>query len=256
MLLALDVGNSNLHLAEFIIKKQPKLLNTYYYPQTQEGRKQFLVHLKKYSSSCKLILSDAYGVTRISDQEVFEAILKKFSWYYILRPDNFFGLKICYQPKTSLGTDRLASAYGAYLKYQRDSVIVDFGTATTINLVTKQGIFRGGLILPGLQKLKDGYPRHLLEKITLPLRTLRPQPISITTAQGLQSGLYYAIMTPIIEVIKNYQKIIKKKLFLIGTGGAINLYPPVKKIFNIIDANLTLWGLAYIYQNINEVSYD
>ncbi|MEO0072683.1 MAG: type III pantothenate kinase [candidate division WOR-3 bacterium] len=248
MLVAIDVGNSNIHLGEFTIAEKPKLRSVRLFSQTPTGRRDFYTQLAQYSSASLFIISDARGQKALTTDDEFLRIQEKFPKFIILRPKDLLGLKISYQPQQSLGTDRIAAAYGAYKEYQKDLVVIDFGTATTINLVTHGGEFLGGLILPGIHSIISGYPQHLVQVTNFRYSPLQPKPIATTTSQAVKFGLYYTVVRPILEIIKSYEERLKNKLFLVATGGGLKLYPPVKKIFHVINPYLTLKGLAYIYQ--------
>ncbi|MDW7988333.1 MAG: type III pantothenate kinase, partial [candidate division WOR-3 bacterium] len=210
MLIAIDVGNSNIHLGEFTGKKL-RLKKSFCFPHTEDGYREFYTQLARYSLNDALIISDARSNKALRKNEEFLHIAQRFCKFIILQSNKFWGLKIHYQPKQSLGTDRIIGAYCAYLDYRKDLVTVDFGTATTINLVTKKGEYLGGLILPGVASIINSYPTHLL-KYTQSTRFISaPNPITTTTSQGIKIGLYYTIILPILEVIKNYEKMLKSK---------------------------------------------
>ena len=255
MFLAVDVGNSNIHAGLFKENPIPKLLNTKAFPCTTKGINQFILYVKNCKSAKGLILSDAYGQTSIADNNLFKQIVKTIPNFVIFTSSIDCGLKINYRPKSSLGTDRIANCVAAHALYKTNCLVIDFGTATTFNVVTKHGEFLGGLITPGIQGLINALPIHLKMK-DIELKNIQPNLLAQTTLQSLHSGLYYWAINAITQIKCDMEKYLKTKLFMIATGGGINLIPNIKNIFNNIDANLTLKGLAIIYQNIKGVSYD
>jgi len=158
-------------------------------------------------------------------------------------------LKIKYYPKASLGTDRIANCVAAYTIYKKDCLVIDFGTAITYNAVSKQGVFQGGLITCGIQGLYDILPTHLklLNKKT---KGGNQNTLALTTSQAVKSGLYYSVIGVIEKIKSDIQKNLNKKLYIIATGGGANFIPNLKHILNDVDVNLTLKGLAIIYQRI------
>lgn len=249
MFIAVDVGNSNIHLGIFNESRIPKLIKTYQYPCNQKGKAQFITFIKNQKKINGLIISDAYGKTSIMKLKGFKKITSQIPNFILLTPETDCGLKINYQPKSSLGTDRIANCIATHTIYQKDCLIIDFGTATTFNVVSKQGEFLGGLILPGIKMMFKSYPQHLIKRHKLKIK--RPGVLEISTSQAINSGLYYSIISAIIMVKKEMEKQLKTKLYTIATGNGINLIPNLKTIFDNIDEHLTLRGLSIIYHKNN-----
>lgn len=247
MYLAIDVGNSNIHLGLFKEKSTPQLIKTIIFPCTEKINKQFLSFLKQYQQVNGLILSDSYGETSILQNKQFQQSIKSIPNFVLLTPHTECGLKIKYQPKSSLGTDRIANCVAAYTLYKKDCLIVDFGTATTFNLVLKSGEFKGGLITPGIMNLIKSYPSHLTKNYNI---SGKFRPYQQSTQQAIKSGIYFTVMALIEKVLKEMEASLKTKLYTTATGWGIKLIPGIKNIFNNIDANLTLKGLAIIFQKI------
>lgn len=172
------------------------------------------------------------------------ACLKYFDMSpFILGPGVKTGLKIKYQNPAEVGSDRIANAVAAQNLYpDRDKIIVDFGTATTICVVTADKTYQGGVIMAGLN-----LSMNALEEKTAKLNSveiIRPSEIlGRTTNTSIQSGLYFGHLFSIEGIIsKIKEEGIVKEPMIIATGGFSSLYESTKT-FDIIDGDLVLKGL-------------
>jgi len=249
MFLAVDVGNSNIHVGLFT---QTKPVKTFIFPCGKQGLNQFFFFLKRYRDIKGLILSDAYGTTRISKTSELKELTEGLDNYILLTPDTDCGLKIKYNPKSSLGTDRIANCVAAHTIYQRDCLVVDFGTATTFNMVSKQGEFLGGLILPGITSIYNAYPQHLLKNTNVKNLKRKPDVCVFSTSQAVNFGVYYTFIGAVEKIKQEIEMKLKRKVYTIAAGGGVKFIPKSNMLFNDIDRNLTLKGLAIIYKRLSE----
>ncbi|MGB4407342.1 MAG: type III pantothenate kinase [Sphaerochaeta sp.] len=170
---------------------------------------------------------------------------------FALKPGVKTGLKIKYNNPSDVGSDRIADAIGAYTKYpDRNIIIVDFGTATTIEVLTKEKEYLGGAIVPGLkiamQALEERTAR--LPKVEI-IKAV--QACGRTTIESIQSGLYYGHVGLIREIT---EAIIKENFkgerpLVIGTGGFSSLFSD-SGLFDEIIPDLVLDGI-YKAQELN-----
>ncbi len=162
-------------------------------------------------------------------------------------------LKICYN-RRFLGADRLCAAVGGYLRYHRDLIVVDFGTAITLNIVHKEGVFLGGPIFPGVQMMLSALAQktHRLPEVNF----VRRQRLTVTTTQeAIQSGVFNLIVGGLHYMVNRLNAETKRNYFIVGTGGASSLFRKHLKLINRIDPDLTSRGLAalfYINRRKNE----
>lgn len=169
---------------------------------------------------------------------------------FILGPGVRTGLKIKYKNPAEVGADRIANAIAAYDMYpDKDVLIVDFGTATTICLVTKDKTYQGGVILAGLNLSMKG-----LEEKTAKLKSveiLKPEStLGTTTTASIQSGLYYGhffAIKGIIDKIKKEHIGEERESLVIGTGGFSSLFEG-EDLFSSVDSDLVLRGLLKSYK--------
>jgi len=146
--------------------------------------------------------------------------------------------------KKQIGSDRIANAIGAYYKYKCNCIVLDFGTATTFDVIDK-GIYRGGIIAPGvglslrtLIKKADQIPSFTLKKID--------DVIGNNTVSALRSGFFWGYIGLINSVLNLIKKKTKKKYKVILTGGFSLLFKSSIKSKIVIDKDITIIGLIEI----------
>ncbi|MFC1497056.1 type III pantothenate kinase [Verrucomicrobiota bacterium] len=164
------------------------------------------------------------------------------------------GIHIDYPKPSSIGADRIANACGAVYRYGTPAIVIDFGTALTFDVVSKDNKYIGGVIAPGLPLMTD----YLAEKTALlPHIELRDQcsKIGRSTEGAMRIGAhvgYRGIVREVIMYLK--QNLDMKKVHLCATGGYAKW---VLKGLNMpfkFDPNLTLYGLMNIWELNTKVS--
>jgi len=157
-----------------------------------------------------------------------------------------FSFKIALPNKRELGADLLANAEAASRLYDAPLIIVDIGTALTICVVNKKKEHVGGIIYPGMQISHDAlYTKASKLK---PVSFKKPKElIGTTTTSAIQSGLlngYAILIDGFIDKIKKIPKF--KTAKVVGTGGLLPIIKDDIKNIDIINPDLTLWGIYYI----------
>lgn len=158
------------------------------------------------------------------------------------------GINIKYQTPQRLGADRLVNAVSAMIKYGGPCIVVDFGTATTFSIVSRDKQFIGGAICPGIKTSMDSLVSSASK---LPLFELRKpdKVIGKTTISNMQSGFVNGFFGMVEYMIEEFREEMNEpNALVIATGGLSQLMLAHKrKIIDIIDRDLTLNGLKYIY---------
>ena len=156
-------------------------------------------------------------------------------------------VKINIKNKNQVGSDRIANAAGVYKKYKSNSIVIDFGTATTFDVINKNGVYNGGVIAPGinlsiksLSVAADQIPLFLIKK--------QKKTIGKNTIEALRSGFYWGYLGLINNIILMIQKETKKKYKIIFTGGYANLFKTsIIRPFTV-DRNITIEGIIEIFK--------
>ena len=156
------------------------------------------------------------------------------------------GLKICYHNPQEIGADRLATAAAGYHKYGRPLIIVDFGTATTFDVINAKGEYLGGCICPGVNLSAEGLFRHTAK---LPrVDVVRPaQVIGQDTVTSMQSGLFYGYVAMADGLIGYMEQELGCRPHVVATGGLASLVGESSSKIKTIEPWLILEGLRLIY---------
>ena len=246
--LIVDIGNTDTKIC--IINSNFKILtkinfNTYNIKKINFIKKKIKLLIKN-KKIYKTVFFSSVVPTAFN---IFKNILKKkFKFNSLEVKDiNFKKLiKIKANEKQS-GSDRIANAIGSYYNYQSDCVVLDFGTATTFDVVV-DGIYKGGVIAPGLSLSLN----NLVSKAEqLPFFTIKKSKkvIGTNTVSALRSGFFWGYVGLIDNIITLIKKESKKKLIVILTGGFSHLFKDAIKSKAFIDEDITIKGLIQIAKN-------
>mgnify|MGYP001279311723 FL=1 len=156
-------------------------------------------------------------------------------------------IKIQIKNKKQVGSDRIANAVGVYKKYKNNCIVLDFGTATTFDVITKEGVYKGGVIAPGvnlsiksLTSSADQIPFFSIKK--------QKKIIGKNTLEALRSGFYWGYTGLINNIILKIENETRKKYKIIFTGGYAKIFKTsiIRKF--TIDTNITIKGIIEIFK--------
>ena len=168
---------------------------------------------------------------------------------YIIGKDLVVPLKNLYRNPKQVGQDRLVNAYAAVMLYKAPLIVVDFGTAVTFDVISKDREYLGGMILPGLAISLDTLAERtaLLPKVKLD----KPKEfIGRDTKTSMLSGIVYGFAALTDDLAQRIKDKIGRQAKLIATGGNIALIAGYCKSIDKIDRDLTLKGLSFIYEGL------
>lgn len=163
------------------------------------------------------------------------------------RPGIDLGIEVLIDKPAEVGADRLANAVGARLLYARPVIVVDFGTATTFDIIDAKGNYCGGIIAPGinlsLQALHEAtakLPRIAVERPA--------QVIGKDTLSAMQSGIYWGYISLIEGLAARIQKEYPDPLKVVATGGLAPMFVGATPVLDHIEPEITMIGLREIYR--------
>jgi type III pantothenate kinase len=164
----------------------------------------------------------------------------------VIGPGIKTGMPILYENPREVGADRIVNAVAAYERWKQGLVIIDFGTATTFDVVTPKGEYLGGAIAPGVGISADALYHHAAK---LPrVEVTRPKVvIGRNTVASMQSGLYFGYVGLVDGVVQRMQKEVDFPTKVVATGGLAPLIAKESKTIEDSDEMLTLWGLKIIF---------
>lgn len=254
MLLTIDIGNTNIVIGVF---KKDEIVKTYRLSsrvlRTSDEYALDITSLLYFDKITKDDVEDVIISSVVPPLDpIFERSIEK-----IFNKKPFFAnismklpIKIEIDNINELGIDRVVGSSMAYEITKWATVIVDFGTATTFDVINKEGIFIGGAIAPGiLLSLESLISRTAkLPKVEL---TLPKSPIGRNTINAIQSGFLYGWSGIVEKVVKEIESSLKENVKVIITGGASHFVLPLIKLNYIYEKDLILKGLNLIY-NLNK----
>ncbi|MBX7531523.1 type III pantothenate kinase [Qipengyuania sp. 1XM1-15A] len=158
-----------------------------------------------------------------------------------------WGIEVDVDEPRSLGADRALNAIAAHAKYEGDLVVIDFGTATTIDAVDFNGAYKGGIIAPGINLSLDALvgntaklPRIAIEK---PSST---SVIGRNTEDQMLIGVFWGYVALIEGLVARMKAEIGRPATVVATGGLALLFDEITDLFDEVDSDLTLDGLAML----------
>ena len=156
------------------------------------------------------------------------------------------GVRVRYDPPRDVGADRIVDAAAAFSAYGGPVIVVDIGTATVLDAVTEDGDYLGGAIAPGISIAADSlfHATAMLRRVEL---TPPPSAIGRNTVHALQSGLVFGYSELVRGMVSRFKRELGANAKVIATGGLANVIENRPKIFDATDPNLTLTGLKLVY---------
>jgi len=241
MILTIDLGNTNIVFGLF---KGNRLIRQWRRPSDR---------YKKIPHNFKCEGVVVASVVPVLDAPLRTEIKKRLGANpHFVTGKNIRGLKIRIRNKSEVGADRLVDALAAYKLYGGPCLVVDFGTATTFDVISKKGEYLGGIIAPGVVLGRDAlYERTAkLPKVSISApRSL----VGKNTVSAMQSGLVYgyvAMVEGMVERIKSQIPSYKSQIKVIATGGLAKLICKYTKVVDRIDTTLTLKGLKMVADDL------
>ncbi len=256
MLLAIDVGNTNIVLGVF------------------DGDRlgwswRLATHRERTADELGILVSELFthaglprdGISGIilssvvppQTRPVAEMCRRYFSRdALVVDPATNSGMPVLYEPKTDVGADRVVNAVAAYELYGRERhrplIVVDFGTATTFDAITKRGEYLGGVICPGVQISADA----LFQRAARLPRVDVQRPASVigrTTVTSMQSGLFFGYVGMVDGLVARMRaELGEPQAFSIGTGGLAEVIAGETQAIEQVNPDLTLLGLKMIWE--------
>jgi len=250
MLLAVDIGNTNIALGIF----EGKILIQHWKIRTERDKTSDeygiallnLLSLKRLDAESikSVIISSVVPPLTPVFQELSQNLLRIKP--LVVGPGLKTGMPILYENPQEVGADRVVASLAAFEKYGGPAIIVDFGTATTFDAVSAKGEYLGGSIAPGIQIAAEAL---YLKTAKLPrIEIKKPQhAIGRTTVTSMQSGLYFGYIGLVSNIIREISKELGEDIKVVATGSfASQIYPDLE-IIPELDPFLVLEGLRIIH---------
>jgi len=157
------------------------------------------------------------------------------------------GIEMAMDNPKEVGADRIVDALAAWHKFHQPLIVIDFGTATTFDVVNEKGIYIGGVIAPGVNLSLDNLHRSAAKLPTVSIQ--RPsKTIGANTIEAMQSGIYYGYIGLIEGICARIKKEYGQAMKVVATGGLAPLYARECPMIEHLEPDLTIHGLKLIYE--------
>ena len=241
-----DIGNSEVKICIFSSKnKQVKKIVLKTSSINSKNLKKSISSIYKFNKNSKVLFSSVVPNVYKSVKFFF---LKKFKIKTIevkeLKLKKFIQIKV---NKKQVGSDRLCNAI-ALTNKKSNFIIIDFGTATTFDVVIKNQ-YLGGIIAPGVSLSLNTLISNASLIPNLKLKEIR-QVLGKNTVSAVRSGFYWGYLGLVENIINKIYKQTKKKYKIVITGGFSSLFSKSLKVDPIIDKDITMKGLQRIIKHI------
>ena len=245
MLLAVDIGNSN---TKFCIFDSEQLLSKFSLPTCSELAADELKSL--IGGDVSITNAIVCSVVPEKEQSLKDELQQAFGIEALsISNDLDFGLKINYQPRSAIGTDRLVNSFAAVEKYGTPCIVCSIGTATTFDVVNHNRELLGGIIAPGMKTMAKAL--HLNTAKLPEIDIEKPENIlGNTTVGSIQSGIFYGHVAMVEGVIQKIRKEIGDDPKAVATGGFASLIAENTAVIDLVDENLLLDGLRLLHERL------
>ncbi len=255
MLLALDVGNTNIVLGVF---EGDRLIESWRLGTLRERTADDIgVWVSQLFQHHGIDLTRIDGIVMASVVPPLTGTLISMAQRYFgkapLNVDNTVdtGMPLLYTHPEEIGADRIVNAVAAYHAFGRARdvplIVVDFGTATTFDAVSAKGEYLGGVICPGVQVSADALFQRAARLPRVDVR--KPSDlIGRTTVGAMESGLYYGYVGLVDGLVRRIKRELGGRAVCVATGGLAGVIAPEVDLIEHVDPDLTLQGLRLVWE--------
>jgi type III pantothenate kinase len=261
MLLVLDVGNTNTVLGVFEApvgfeaKPSDGRLIAHWRVATIQTQTvdEYGVLFRNLFAMDNIEVAGIRGIVISSVVPPMDSMLREVCERYFrirplfVEPGVKTGMPVQYENPAEVGADRIVNGVAAFEKHGGPCIVVDFGTATTFDAISRRGEYLGGVIAPGIGISAEA----LFERTArLPRVEIRkpPRVIGSTTVGSMQSGLFYGYLGLVDAILERMIQELGKETRVVATGGLASLLGKDSRFITEVDDQLTLEGLRIIWQ--------
>ena len=171
------------------------------------------------------------------------------------RGEGYYGLVIDVDEPGSLGADRAVNAVAAHARYDGDLVVIDFGTATTLDHVDYTGAYKGGIIAPGINLSLDALVAAAAKLPNIAIEAPATNSvIGRNTEEQMHIGVYWGYVSMMEGIVQRMRAEIGRPTKVVATGGLAQLFDKHTDLFDAVEPDLTLNGLAIIAARVESTT--
>ncbi len=251
MLLAVDVGNTHMVLGAF----DGESLRDYWRLETRTRRPadEYLVLIHQLLGGASLSSKEIEDMIVSTVVPPLQDTLGEVGLRLLGRAPTFVGpgirtgMPILYDNPREVGADRIVNAVAAFERWKEGLIVVDFGTATTFDVISPRGEYMGGAICPGISISMDALFHHAAKLPRVDLR--RPERVvGRNTVASMQSGLVFGYLGLVDGIVERMRAEIDFEPIVVATGGLAPLVAEESRTIEHVAPLLTLEGLRLIYE--------
>ncbi len=253
MLLAIDIGNTH---TVFGIYKDGKLLQDWRVSsQIARTEDEVWLIVKFFCSDLNINVNE---ITGVGISSVVPNLTDIFVWMsqkhlniepVVISAELDLGIKILYDDPSAVGADRLCNAVAGFVKYGGPVIIVDFGTATTYDVVSEKGEYLGGVIAPGLETSAAELHRRAAKLPKIELHFPKDV-IGRNTISSMQSGIMYGAVDAMEGMVRRIRNIVGQNAKVVATGGLAKVIIKYTNVIDFYEPSLVLDGIWIIYNRL------
>ena len=255
MLLAIDVGNTNIALGVF---EESTLAHSWRLQTIRERTADELgLLVDGLFARSGVLRSDITGIVLGSVVPPLTGTTSAMAQQYfgitplVVDPATNTGMPILYENPSDVGADRIVNAIAAYERFGsidgRPLIVCDFGTATTLDAVTRGGEYLGGAICPGVTISADALFQRAARLPRIDVR--KPdRVIGRTTVGAMEAGLFFGYVGMVEGLVRRMDDELGGNAVCVATGGLAAIIAPESTLIHHVDVDLTLQGLRIVWQ--------
>jgi type III pantothenate kinase len=250
MLLAIDVGNSNVTLGLYggeELAASWRLTTRAERTGDEIGVELLgLLHLREVDASAihAVVIASVVPALNPPFAEACRTYLGREP--LMVGPGTKTGVHITYDNPKDVGADRIANALAAYRRHGGPAIVIDFGTAVTYDAIDAEGRYLGGAIAPGIQVSLDALVAHAA-RLPRVEALAPPEVIGRSTVTAIQSGLLWGVVGQVEGMVKRFSAELGGRPKVIATGGHAPLVAGLTTVIDTVEPMLTLEGLRLIH---------
>lgn len=251
MLLAIDVGNTNVVLA--VYDGETRRGQWRAATDRQRTADDYAVWLLSLMELDGLSRSDITGaiIGTVVPQALFDLRLLCTTYFdcepLVVSLDLDLGIKVDMDEPETVGADRICNAVAVHKHHSGPAIVIDFGTGTTFDVVDAEGNYRGGVIAPGINLSLEAL--HNVSARLPRIAVVRPaRVIGGGTVSAMQSGIYWGYVSLIEGLVRRIRDEFGGPMKVIATGGLATMFADATEVIETVDSDLTMRGLCEIHR--------
>lgn len=253
MIFCIDIGNTNIKYGVF---EGERLVESFRVASKKKSTAdEYGIIVRDLLSNAKIKKSQIDGVIMSSVIPQLNYTMEHMCEYYlgkkpiVVGPGIKTGINLKVDSPREVGADRIVNSVATFKKYggKKPVVCIDFGTATTFNVLNENGDLIGGVISPGIKTALDSLVNGTAKLPNIELE-LPGSCICKNTITNMQAGLLYGFVGLVDKIVEMIKSELGREVLVVATGGLSAIIAKESKSINVVDRTLTLNGLRLLYE--------